>query len=158
MSTPSAAFLTSYFSKSGYSDCKRKQYRTKKLSPPHVSFLEYKNCKKNYQGVDVLVMIKEVAFALFGSKKVATMWGAVEEVVHLGFDNVIFVFIVRLFTIDNVISVPQRNATQRLNLAARDLSSSSTSLTYSFSHLSHIIFVLILIFFSPSLSSWIFDT
>ena len=42
----------------------------------------------------MLVMIKEVAFALFGSKKVATMWGAVEEVVHLGFDNVIFVFIV----------------------------------------------------------------
>ena len=67
-----------------------------------------------------------------------------EEVVHLGFDNVIFVFIVRLFTIDNVISVPQRNATQRLNLAARDLSSSSTSLAYSFSHPSHIIFVLIL--------------
>ena len=81
-----------------------------------------------------------------------------EEVVHLGFDNVIFVFIVRLFTIDNVISVPQRNATQRLNLAARDLSYSSTSLAYSFSHLSHIIFLLILIFSFPSLSSWMFDT
>ena len=38
---------------------------------PLVSFLEFKNC--NYQGVDVLAMKKEVAFALFGSKKVATM-------------------------------------------------------------------------------------
>ena len=77
----------------------------------------------------------------------------VEEVVYLGFDNVIFVFIVRLFTIDNVISVPQRNATQRLNLAARDLSSSSTSPTSPSYHLSHNFFILILIFFSPSPSS-----